>query len=154
MSRHALDYGATHVVIDDIGVGGGVTDKLTRMRREGNLADMVVIGLNIQRVSKKKDRRGQPKYADIKAELSMIVREKRFIAGRIGLDEEVRNTTLQAEGCDTRYGFRKRGAAVFEIEPKDEYRRRHSGESPNFWDAFILSMYVKTPSILNVGWAP
>ncbi len=137
IERIALDYGAEEIRIDDIGVGGGITDQLMK-RQAIREAGIVIIGVNVGSAPTKLGPRRKPRYKNLRAQIGMEMREELFGPGRISLAECVRDTTLQAEGSDMRYGF-DRGGQVFQIEPKEEYKRRHSGKSPDRWDAMELA---------------
>lgn len=136
VERAALDFGAERVVVDDIGVGAGVTANLKRMTSLSDLG-VEVQGINVGTKSHKKGPKGEPMYQNLRAQLHLEAR-KRFRDGAILLDSSTRSTTLMEEGTDIRYGYADNGKTI-KVEKKEAYRERHEGRSPDFFDAFLLA---------------
>jgi hypothetical protein len=120
--------------VDDVGVGGGVTDKLKR--REDLRA--LIVPVNYGAAPTKTGDDGLPLYANLKAQVHMELREKYFNLGQISLHHTIKETPFAAEGTDVRFGFSANGR-VFKVESKDEYRKRKSGRSPDYLDATVLA---------------
>jgi hypothetical protein len=115
------------ILVDDIGVGGGVTDKLSA--RGFNVTGVNVGAAPCDRV----------KFANLRAELNLNVQD-RFREGGIALAPAVKSdTTLMAEGTTLKVGYAA-GTSKRKIEGKDEYKRR-TGRSPDFWDALVLAFH-------------
>lgn len=115
------------ILVDDIGVGGGVTDKL--MARGFNVTGVNVGSAPCDRV----------KFANLRAELNLAVQD-RFREGGIALAPAVKSdTTLMAEGTTLRVGYAA-GTSKRKIESKDEYKKR-VGRSPDYWDALVLAFH-------------
>jgi hypothetical protein len=129
----ALELEVEEIRVDDAGVGGGVTDEL----KEKEHRPYSVRPVNSGWACTKVDGRGKPKYANLKAQLNMEMKEEVFGKGKVHLAECFRESSIEGEGTDIRYKFNEKGQ--FLIERKDEYRKRHQGQSPDLWDAFVLS---------------
>lgn len=133
----AIEYGAEEIRIDDIGVGGAITDQARRSKKL-KAAGIRIIPINVGSAPTKLGPRKKPRYKNLRAQIGMEMREELFAPGRISIAPELRESSLQAEGTDLRYGFDRSGQ-VFQIEPKTEYKRRHAGKSPDRWDATELA---------------
>jgi len=123
------------IYVDDIGVGGGVTDQILSAGYRG-------IGVNVG-ASPTSDE--EHMHANLKSQISLDVQE-RFRRGLIAIDPEVkRRTSLVAEGSAMKVSY---SAGRRKVEGKDEYKRR-TGRSTDFWDAFMLAFTpleaVQTP---------
>lgn len=123
--------------IDDIGVGGGVTDQAAD-------AKIPSYGINVQNSAKDKET-----FANLKSELAWKVRE---IIDDIYLpyDEE-----LLAQLSNIKFGYVNGRIAV---EQKDETKKRTHGQSPDKADAVFLSFadyFVKSKksggSVITAG---
>jgi hypothetical protein len=133
----ALAYRAQEICVDDIGLGGGLTDGLRR-RADLRRARCQVRGINVGNPSKVRDRENRPRFANLKAEYSFAMLEQYFGPGCISLSKEVRTSPLEAQATDVRYAY-SRGAQTLCIEAKEDFRRRHGGKSPDEWDATVLA---------------
>jgi hypothetical protein len=104
--------------IDDIGVGGGVTDQAAD-------AKIPSYGINVQHAAKDKET-----FANLKSELAWRVRE---IIDEIYLpyDEE-----LLAQLSNIKFGYVN---GRISVEQKDEVKKRTHGQSPDKADAVFLS---------------
>jgi phage terminase large subunit len=126
------------VRVDDIGVGGGVTDNLLRLCRESGAKYRVVPIIGSSAATKKKadpvSGKEMDLYANLRAQGNMEMREHWFGKGVISLDESLRRTSLGAQCTDLRVGFGRNGR-VFQVESKDDFKQRHNGQSPDDWDA-------------------
>ena len=133
VDRIARDFGAEEVRVDDIGVGGGVTDTMSRIEDRRYR----VIPVNVASAPTRADQNGDPLYRNLRAQFGMEVAEL-FRQRAIGLDESDRSGPLAVEATDLRYSFAA-GGKVFQVEDKDQFRRRHKGKSPDDWDALVLA---------------
>jgi hypothetical protein len=142
----ALDWRARVVAIDDVGIGGAVTDNLHHRERPYQI---LPVNVGNKAVSVGPD--GEDIYANLKAELGLWMREEWFGARRISLDPRFKSeTSIEAEATDTRYGFGRLGR-VYQIESKDDYRKRHNGDSPDFWDALVLAFAADKLGLQDFG---
>lgn len=116
----------SHIVVDVIGVGAGVVDRLREMELPGNPA---VVALN---VSESPSVEG--KHAKRRDELWWATR-KWFE----GLDVTMTDEALAAELSDVLYGYTSSG--LIKIESKQETKDR-LGRSPDLADAFIGTFAV------------
>lgn len=121
----AEKWGAEFVNVDDVGVGGGVTDQLAAMNVRG------VNGINVG---------GSPtdkaKHLNLRSELNLGL-QARFREGLIAIEPSIREaTTLMAEATTLKVGYST--GSRRKIEGKDEYRKR-TGMSPDYWDATVLA---------------
>jgi len=133
--EHDID----EIRVDDIGVGGGVTDKLRRRDLRAR-----VMGVNVGEAPTKTGRDGGAIYANLKAQVNLEMQEGWFRPGLISIDPSCYDTPLVEEGTDIRYGF-ARGGKVLRVEDKDQFRKRHNGASPDHWDAVVLAFAELTP---------
>lgn len=114
--------------VDDIGVGGGVTD-------QAQDAKLNVHGINVQNVAKDKET-----FANLKSELAWKFREM-IDDVYLPYDEE-----LLAQLSNIKFRYINGRIAV---EQKDEVKKRTHGQSPDKADAVFLSIadyYVKQKS--------
>ena len=122
--RMIIDNDAQITCIDDIGVGGGVTDMLgSYLRMDG------VIGINVGRRSE------DDRFFNQRAQLWWYAREM-FKAGKISLPNDPR--LIRQLGA-VMYNYRGSGKVI--VEPKDDTKRR-IGQSPDRADAFILALWA------------
>lgn len=119
----AREHGATEIRVDDVGVGGGLTDGLREL-------GLPVVPVNVGEAALTPQ-----KFENLRAEITWQLRD-RFADGLISLAPAVKPTPLATEASTLRYGFGT-GQRI-RIEPKDSYRRR-TGKSPDFLDATVLA---------------
>jgi hypothetical protein len=134
LHRMALDGGYRAVVVDDSGVGGGVTDQLAAMH-DGRYAVIPVNG-----AAKPSDER----YYNLRAEMWDTV-AKMFSEGDVdvapwdrGGSEPQVDALLRAQLCTPLYEFRSNGKLL--IEPKDKIKAR-LGRSPDRADCYVQGLY-------------
>ena len=114
------------IYVDDIGVGGGVTDALLAL---GYQAIGVIVDAAPTTEKAKK------KHANLKSQICGAIQD-RSREGNLAIDPIIRElTTLVAEGVTLKIGF---SAGRRKVEGKDEYKRR-TGRSTDFWDAMMLA---------------
>lgn len=138
--RAVRETGATKVKVDDTGLGGGVTDRLLEMQREGDFPkSCAVIPVNVGTKPLSDD--SAMRYFNLKAEICWQVRDL-FEAGDISIDDDL---DTQAQICAVRYSTNSKGKIV--IESKDDLEKRLSdvggatGDSlsPDRFDALVLA---------------
>jgi hypothetical protein len=111
--------------IDDVGVGGGVTDRLLEF-------GLNVIPVNVGEAPID----DEENHMNLRSELYHDLQDV-FAEGEIHLHSRIReDTTLVAEGTTLKTEFNDRNKR--RIEPKDKYRKR-TGRSPNYLDALLLA---------------
>lgn len=109
-------------VVDDTGVGGGVTDALL-------VEGFRVYPLNGCETAVRDDLHG-----NLKSEIALAIQD-RVRDGRLGIVEEARDETqLVTELTTLRLKFDSRGRR--KLEDKDQYKKR-TGRSPDFSDALF-----------------
>lgn len=140
VDRIALAGDFIEVAVDCIGLGAGVVDALLDM--EGRPYTVIPVDAGASPTKRgpvtPEQPKGIPLYLNVRAQIGLETRG-RFLDGTIALDESFRSTTLGAESTDLKYGETK-GRDVQRIEDKDDYRKRHKGNSPNYWDALALAI--------------
>ena len=121
----ALDLEIDEIRVDDVGVGGGVTDNL-------KVKGFNVVGINVGE-SPVDD---PESHLNLRSELYADLQEK-FVNEEIRLAPEVReDTSLIAEGTTLKIRYTDRNKRG--IEPKEIYKKR-TKRSPNYLDALVLA---------------
>jgi hypothetical protein len=155
------ETGATKVKIDDIGVGGGVVDRLKELQNGLDdspggkaayalLRHVEIVPVNVGEAPTVVLDPDDPKYQDterylnLRAELNWNLRD-RFITGDIDIDPL--DDDLAAEAGDIKYIYTSRGQ--LQIEPKSDLKKR-GRESPDDWDALVLAFATSTGTDLGV----
>jgi len=113
------------IFVDDIGVGGGVTDKLKAM------------GYNVTGISVDAAPTYDPekRHTNLKSQLCGDIQD-RFRVGAIALDPSIGEATpLKAEATTLRVAY---SAGKRRIEGKEDYKRR-TGRSTDYFDAMMLA---------------
>lgn len=126
--RSEYDFDA--IAVDDIGVGGGVTD---RLREQG----IPVVAVNVGESALDGER-----FANRRAELWWLLREWIRDAGGIPDDGN-----LLADVTAPKFRYTSRGQIL--LEKKDETKKR-LGRSPDYGDALMLTFGASQAG--NAGW--
>jgi hypothetical protein len=126
------ETGATVVRVDDIGLGGGVTDRLKELRNDGKIA-AEIIGVNVS--ESPTDDKADERFKNLRAELNWGMRE-RFTQGRISLLDDEGAEDVVAQGGQMKY--RVTSSGQIQLEEKAEMKKR-TGISPDDWDALVLT---------------
>lgn len=121
------EFGRPLIVVDDAGVGGGVTDRLRELAREdGNRFRVVTFnGANATAESNKDE------YPNARSELWFEFAEDWLPELDLDDDEE-----LLSDLCAPQYAMDSKGRRV--VEPKDETKKR-LGRSPDRADAVMMA---------------
>lgn len=135
----AHEKGAGTIVVDSIGIGAGIVDRLSEIAssRENKLL-ATIIGSNSAEQSSQPER-----YYNKRAEIWDMVGRK-FSDGQVVLmDNEMKKDTrevmrLQSELCVPQYKFKNGKMA---IEAKEEIKKR-IGHSPDRADAYVMGLFV------------
>ena len=110
----AREFRPDTIYVDDIGVGGGVTDQLEEIPA---LKDKIV-GVNVS----EKARREPELHHNLRSEINLAMQE-RFRGRMIAINPEVRDTTtLALEGSNLKVKFTSAGRRI--LESKDDYIAR------------------------------
>lgn len=163
----AQETGARRIKVDDNGVGGGVTDRLTELAREREIDGRVnpfygvqVIGVNVgvSAIERPSDRREKidprDRFVNLKSQLSWELRE-RFREGEIDLGDDL---DTQVQICAIRYETNSKGKLKIESKEEVEERLRKLGGvtaesgSPDRWDALVLAfaeVEEKVPIVIS-----
>jgi phage terminase large subunit len=112
------------IIIDDTGIGGGVTDRLR------------AIGANVVPVNFGSAAHNKKKYPDIISEMWFNLAD---MIDKIGLQ---RDNELLAELSSRHYRYTADERR--KVESKDEYKKRTGRRSPDFADALILCYFTIT----------
>lgn len=120
----------TMIVIDDTGMGGGVTDMLfDYIREKGFDGKVSIMPVNFANASTREEYDG-------------IVTDMYYNAKELIEDKEIsvfKNMNLFNELTNRKYKFTNKGK--IKIESKDEYKKRTGLESPDNADAFVLALW-------------
>jgi len=131
----AREHGAHQIRVDDIGVGGGVVDRLQQLRREGEVK-AVVSGVNVSEAPRDKET-----FHDRRTELYWGLRE-RFRGGTIAIPRD--DTLLVDQLSQLRYSYSASGK--LKLESKDDLRKRRGTAgrwaSPDRAEACLLCFAV------------
>jgi len=118
-----------NVRIDDVGIGGGMTDRLWQL-------DWPVVPINVGATAQDPER-----FANIRAEAAWHLRE--FIRTRAVLPSDRKNEHVRRMLKDlttVRLADQTRQRAQLQLEPKATTRDR-LGRSPDYFDALMLAKY-------------
>lgn len=126
------------VKIDDTGVGGGVTDRLNELKREQNMNDIEIYGINNGAAAKDQyySNLGTEAWGQLKSLL-----EENFsnqMQGKERVIEIPNEPTLIKELRARKYFISSRGK--IQLESKKEMKNRNLG-SPDRADSLVLAIY-------------
>lgn len=119
------------IIIDDTGLGGGVTDQVQHFIDESGLKDVDLIPVNFAEASTSNEYDG-------------IVTDMYYNAKYMLDDEELQvvdEGKLFSELTARKYKFTNKGK--IKVESKDDYKKRTGKNSPDEADAFILCQWGK-----------
>ena len=128
--RVAIETGATAIKVDDIGLGGGVTDALKERAKQGYLSDCKIYGINVGRAASGK--KSAEKFLNLRAELYWNLKEM-FVMGDIKIPDDDK---LASQLSSIRYEVDSRGR--IKIESKDDMKKRGM-HSPDEADSLMLA---------------
>ena len=130
------------ILVDDIGVGGGVVDRLREL-------ELPARGINVSETKNVDDR-----YRNLRTEL--YFKAKEWLEGRgvsmpkcdgsCPVRSKCVHEALAAELSSVRYKYNSSGKII--AEPKDEIKKR-IGHSPDYADAFVLTFAQEPASLLH-----
>ena len=121
-------YNAKYVVVDSVGVGAGVVDRLKEL-------DINVIEVNF--ASKPSGEIEQGKYFNLRAEVYWQAAEM-FSSGLVSITND---KTLRSQLSHVRYMIGSGGR--IKIESKDEIKKRLGGSSPDRADALVMGLWAQ-----------
>ena len=122
----ARTFEPARIQVDDIGMGGGVTDRLLELKRAGEIK-AAVVPIDVSKAAADPER-----YANRRAEIHFALAE-RLKAGTIDLPEE--DASLVAQLTNQRYRYTSQGK--YQLESKEEMKKRKQ-PSPDRADALAL----------------
>ena len=136
-SREIKPHG---IIVDDAGVGGGVTDMLAESKKEGLLSAKVIEGIIVG--GKPKEGR---KYYDLRSELFWRIRELVIATAERKEGEPKKISILNDEDLlsqlsSMRFSFPK---GKIKVESKEEMKKRNV-QSPDRADALMIALYGST----------
>lgn len=130
--------GRIYVQIDDTGLGGGVTDRLTEVKREQYLTQMFIIPINAAEKIETDSLEGKEAakyYNNLTTHMWASVRDL------------LKNKDIQIEDDDTLFAemssrkYRTASNGKLELESKDDMKKRGL-DSPDRGDALALAVYL------------
>lgn len=127
-------YDPIPVIIDDTGMGGGVTDRLTEVRAEQKLYRMTILPVNFS--EKVPDKEAAKWYGDITSYMWSIVRD-RLEDGTLKLPND---SDLIAQLSARKYTVNSSGKII--LEGKKDMKKRGIF-SPDRADALALSCFIR-----------
>jgi hypothetical protein len=122
-----IDDRPTHIIVDVIGIGAGIVDRLNELVGDDALGDTVILGINVA------------ESPAIKAKFHRL-RDEMYWKGREwfeGLNVECEEPVIGAELGDVLFGFTSSGQ--IKVEGKDAIKER-IGRSPDVGEGFLLSL--------------
>lgn len=122
------DYGHIEdpIVIDDTGIGHGVSD---RLREKGYNVIAAVVGA---RSKEKKNADNTRRFANLKAQMSWSMKEWIEAGGAVDSKESMKQMKW--------FRYKITSDKTIQMEPKDDMKKR-TGKSPDYADADMLSFY-------------
>lgn len=131
-------------VIDDVGVGGGVTDNLNGYRRESDRFQPQIIPLNVASASQKIY--GKIEFINLRAELYWQF-AKAFERGEITIDDFENNQVLTNELTAIKYEYTPQ--QKIKIQSKDDMKKQGL-PSPDCADSAALGWWGKNMVTKNI----
>ncbi len=129
----ARSNGVKTIYADDVGMGGGVVDRIDELRRDGELAGIEAVGIN--GANKPKD---PERYPNLRTEM-FVGLKKRFIEGDIGIPDDA-ELISQLASLTYRYASNNK----LQIETKQQIRDA-GRQSPDKADALALAFTAAPP---------
>jgi hypothetical protein len=133
------ETGATKVKIDDIGVGGGVVDRLKELKALGKIkAEIVGVNVSANIWLGQQTWDAGERFANPRAALNWRLRGW-FIDGTIALEPGDTSDAVEdlvSQAAQIKYKLTSSGEIL--IEPKADMKKRLGGRSPDDWDALVL----------------
>jgi hypothetical protein len=123
----ASDDKPTDIIVDVIGIGAGVVDRLRELAGEGKLGDTNIYGVNVS------------ESPAVKSKFHRL-RDEMYWKGREwfeGLNVECADKTIGGELADVMFSYTSAGQ--IKVESKDDIKER-LGRSPDVGEAFLLSL--------------
>jgi hypothetical protein len=141
LTENPLYKGRIAAIIDDTGLGGGVTDRLIEVKHEEKLLRLDVIPVNFG--AKIEDKKAAENYANMSTYLWAELRD--------GLREEAisfpNNTKLVAQLSTRKYSLNSSGKII--LETKEAMKKRKL-PSPDIADAVSLAYYKPPVAVVAV----
>ena len=134
LAEHPKYRDQIYVIVDDTGVGGGVTDRLNELKREGTIPRVTVIPINFG--EKIPDEDAAVYYDDLPTYMWSIVRDLM----RDKLIKLPDNSDMVAQFSTRKYTISSAGKV--KIESKRDMKKRQI-KSPDIADAVVLSCYKR-----------
>lgn len=134
--RLAKEYKTDDLIIDDVGVGGGVTDRLRELKKGGHadLARVRIVAFNGGKVARDSD-----DFVNAITE-AWLVTARRFKDGELDIDD---NPALVSQLSSRKKIITSSGK--LQLEPKKQYKER-GGRSPDDADAFCMGQAPEPPT--------
>jgi hypothetical protein len=119
-----LEY--DEVRVDDIGLGGGVTDRLNELK-----VNVIPVNVGLAPID------DEETHVNLRSELYTDLQDRFKEPPFIVVNPQIReDTSLMAEGTTLKIEYNDRNKR--RIEPKEKYRKR-TGRSPNYLDATMIA---------------
>lgn len=129
------------IKIDDIGLGGGVTDRLRELKRGDKepcppgLVKCEIVAINVALPATGKYFDSTTRFANARAELNWELR-RWFVDGLVSFEGEC--SDYLAQGSAIKYHITSSGEVA--IEKKEDMAKRLQGASPDSWDSAVLAI--------------
>ena len=131
-------HGVKKIFVDDIGLGGGVVDRINELKKNGEIRNLKAVGIN---VAKKAD--NPEKHPNLRTQMVDGLRQ-RFADGEISIPND---PELISQLASITYIYNSRGQ--LQIESKQQIR--DSGrQSPDKADALALAFTAPKPPELKM----
>lgn len=137
--RHGLEKGK-HALTVDLGGNPGIADELTRR------------GWNVNGIRFNETADSSKDYNMKATEMACNLRNG-YRDGLISHDKQVEGCFMSdyRKGCQRKIRKTQGGDGKNALEPKEEFKKRNSGESPDIWDAGIMGYETGKTIIGEVG---
>lgn len=124
--------------LDDIGLGGGVTDRLNELQRDGHavLKHISIVPIHVGEPVDEGDPDADM-FRNKRSQFNWKMRG-RFMEGSISIGGDTKaQEELLSQAAQIKYKYSSRGEII--VEEKSEYKKRLKGKSPDDWDALVLA---------------
>ena len=138
----AQNHGVRTINVDDVGLGGGVTDRINELQKNGEIKNLKAVGINGANKSNDPE-----KFPNLRTQMFHGLRQ-RFIDGEIGIPNDA-ELISQLASITYRYSSNNK----LQIESKQQIRDA-GRQSPDKADALALAFHATPEPVLRMWIGP